>query len=125
MRGKLTCPDACGLELNVDFKKLLTEIEKQVGFELFLNSGPRCPKYNALVTQNVNSAHTLGLAADVAVADSHQRYLLIKAIYGLGVKRVGRSDKHMFIHLDIASGPLPHPTDSLKEYPLAVDWKYD
>lgn len=124
MIGKLYCPCNCGLMFKPNFRSLLLDLEREAGFELNITSGPRCDKYNATVTPNVNSAHTLGLAADIAAPDSHTRYKLIRAIYARGIKRVGRNDKSKFIHIDIATGPVPHPREGLTDFPQEVDWPY-
>lgn len=125
MRGALNCGDQCGMIFKQEFVDKLKDLERMVKFELVINSGPRCQAHNATITQNKNSAHTLGLAADIAVANSHERFLLIRAIYSMGFRRIGRSDKRKFIHIDIAEGPVPFPTETVREFPLFVDWSYD
>ena len=125
MKGKLFCPCNCGLIFKAAFRNVLETLEREVGFELKITSGPRCEKYNATVTQNKNSAHVRGEAADIEVENSRQRWQLVRAIYLKGIKRVGRSDKRAFLHMDIATGPLPFPTENLKEYPQQVDWTYE
>lgn len=125
MKGNLFCPCNCGLVFKQAFRNLLESIEREVGFELYISSGPRCDRYNSIITPNRNSAHTRGEAADIATATSQERYKLIKVIYCKGIKRIGRSDKKNFIHIDIATGPVPFPKPGLSEYPQEVDWKYD
>jgi uncharacterized protein YcbK (DUF882 family) len=107
------------------FRGVLDQLEKLAGFEFLITSGARCEKHNATVTSNKNSAHITGEAVDIAVTNSSQRYLLNKAIYAKGIRRTGRNNKKNFTHVDIASGPLRHPTETMKEYPQNVDWDYD
>ncbi len=125
MKGKIDCPCGCGLTLRRDFRSLLESIEKDVGFELYLTSGARCQIYNATITKNRNSAHTLGAAADVALMFSHERYKINQQIFKRGIKRTGRSGKRNFTHIDIATGKVPFPDDKVTEYPQEVDWDYD
>ena len=106
-------------------RNVLEIIEKESGFELYITSGARCETYNGEITKNKNSAHCLGLAADIAVGNANQRYVLNKILYQKEIKRMGRNNKKNFTHIDVAAGKLPYPTETLKEYPQDVDWDYD
>ena len=64
-----------------------------------VNSSYRCEKHNAAVGGKPNSAHTRGYAADIACTDSHARWLIKRALYAAGAKRIGHHER--FIHVDV------------------------
>lgn len=120
MKGKLNCPDGCGLKLQPKVIEFLEWLEKFVGKEMTVNSGARCPKYNAIVGGGKNSAHQLGLAVDIDLNDSSNfRYLVYKGIFKYEIKRIGQGKT--FVHVDFAKGKLP---DGSGEYPQGVMWTY-
>jgi uncharacterized protein YcbK (DUF882 family) len=66
-------------------------------------SGYRCERYNHKVGGVPNSYHTQGLAADIAVADSNERFRLVQAALACGIRRIGIY--RTFVHLDIGNKP--------------------
>ena len=46
-----------------------------------------------------NSAHTRGLAVDIACTTSRDRFAIVNAALAVGIKRIGVYDRH--IHLDV------------------------
>lgn len=91
-----------GINMNFEFVKILDKIRKQCGFAFTINSGFRTPAHNATVGGKSESAHTDGLAVDIAVQDSRQRFLIIKYALENGIKRVGVAKT--FVHLDYSIG---------------------
>lgn len=75
-----------------------------------INSGFRTPEYNKKVGGVGDSAHTLGLAADIAVNDK-TRDVILKALYKAGFRRFG-----------IGAGYVHADNDSSK--PQNVIWYY-
>jgi zinc D-Ala-D-Ala carboxypeptidase len=75
------------------------KVEKALGHELKVNSGYRCQKHNAAIKGSPTSSHILGLADDIDCDDSRTRFLIIMALMGLGVNRIGLHKS--FIHFDI------------------------
>ena len=129
MRGILDCPCGCGTELNSEFVKLLETIEAELklklqNYEMYITSGARCEKYNNEQGHTKNSAHTLGLAADIRIDNSHQLFLLWQAILKSGIKRIGDGINRNFIHIDIAKGKLKYPHNKMTEYPQEIVWSY-
>ena len=125
MKGKLFCHCECGFSPKMQLLNVLEKIEKLCGFELTINSAARCEKHNAEVGGSKNSAHTLGLAADISYENSNQLYLLNKAIFSLEIKRTGLNPNKKFRHIDIATGPVPHPiVGGIQSYPQDVDFSY-
>ena len=109
--------------------EMLRKIEARAGFDLYITSGARCASYNGMKGFSLNSAHTLGLAADISTPDSRKRWLVVEAIYHFGIERVGRKNSDnpgsRFVHFDLAAGlPVPIPREGLTLYPTKVDWEY-
>jgi len=125
MKGQLQCSCGCGMTPKSTLINILDKIEKMCGFELVITSCARCEKHNTDIGASKNSAHTLGLAVDIHYENSNQLYLLEKAIFSIGIRRTGLSQKNNFRHIDIASGSVPNPkVGGILEYPQDVDWKY-
>ncbi|MBF0516964.1 MAG: peptidase M15, partial [Nitrospirae bacterium] len=67
--------------------------------ELKITSGCRCVSHNKAVGGKSDSAHLKGLAVDIAIDNSHERYLVTKAAITAGIERLGIGTS--LIHLDI------------------------
>ena len=91
-------PDS-GLKMNIEFLKILDSIRKDCSFPFTINSGFRTPVKNALVGGKESSAHLDGLAADIKIIDSQQRFKLISTAIKYGITRVGIAST--YVHLDI------------------------
>lgn len=70
----------------------------QAGVPFIINSAYRCPTYNKTVGGKPNSAHTLGCAVDIAVANSHQRFKILESLIRGNFNRIGIANS--FIHVD-------------------------
>lgn len=77
----------------------LDKLEKQLGYELTFSSGLRCAACNAAVGGVKNSAHLRGLAVDVIVDNSTERFHLVEIALHMGCKRIGIGRR--FVHLDV------------------------
>lgn len=108
-------PDAPGSGVNMhqDLLELLDEMREIYGRPIAITSGYRTPEHNASLGKNAskNSSHLKGLAVDIAIADSNQRYEIIRIAMLLGIKRIGTGKG--FVHIDI---------DASK--PQNVNWVY-
>ena len=90
----------CGVSLvKRDLVVKLDKIRETVGFPLIVTSGYRCSLHNSKIGGVPDSAHVKGLAADIKVTTSRQRFLVVKAALEVGFKRIGLANN--FIHLDI------------------------
>jgi len=84
--------------MDADFLRLLESARGEAGVPFVLTSALRCSAYNARVGGVPDSAHTRGMAGDVAATDSRTRFLIIYGAVMAGFKRIGINDE--FIHLD-------------------------
>jgi zinc D-Ala-D-Ala carboxypeptidase len=88
-----------GVNMNIAFIELLDKIRDIAGVPLSINSGYRTVEHNAAVGGKSDSAHLKGVACDIRVDNSGDRYRLISAIISVGIVRFGIGGD--FIHLDM------------------------
>jgi len=93
--------------------EVLDKVRTDVGVPLKVNSGYRCPDYNASISSTGRTGpHTTGLAVDFGVAGGSAHQLLVAAgkldkFTGIGIHQRGPFHGR-FIHLDILTeGPRP------------------
>lgn len=102
-RGLCSCG---GVLPKVDFMEKLVTIREICGFPFIITSGARCKVYNAKVGGSVTeSAHVLGLAADISVYGNYAARLISVAtghgMLGIGIQqKSGLEYRERFIHLD-------------------------
>jgi len=103
----------CGkLKIDTDLILKLEDIRTQIGKPIFITSAYRCPEYNKQVGGVPDSAHTKGLAVDIACTNSRDRYEILDIVFKFDLfNRIGIGKS--FIHLDID-----------KEKPQNVVWHY-
>lgn len=101
------------VNLHPDLFKILTELEKRMGFELQINSGYRDPEHNHDVGGVDGSEHTYDPAegADVFCQRSVTRFKMVRELYDMKVSRIGIGDT--FVHVGIA-----------KDKPQNAMWAY-
>lgn len=87
---------------------IIDRIEKFLNREITVTSGFRCPECNAKVGGVPNSAHMKGLAIDIKFDTSKDLYFLLKALFSIGIMRIGINFEKKFVHMDIDdTKPLP------------------
>lgn len=99
-RIEFQCGDGCGLN-TVDLR-LVQQLESArclLGRPIRVTSGVRCAAHNSRISGSRESAHLLGLAADLACPTPYDRYDLLMALLTLSFRRVGIGKD--FIHVDI------------------------
>ena len=92
--GCMMCPD---------FLELLDEARDYAGIPFVITSGFRSVEYNReLIEQGFsaskNSSHLIGLAADIRVRNSSERWIILDALLEVGITRIGIGKG--FIHAD-------------------------
>jgi uncharacterized protein YcbK (DUF882 family) len=96
------CKCGCGRhvdKMNEDFMLCLDHARELAGEPFRITSGYRCPTYNLSIGGVHNSAHTKGLAADIATGGSRSRFVILKALLTMGFTRIGIGQS--FIHVDM------------------------
>ena len=92
-----------------DLIYMLDRARDLAGVSFKLNSAYRCQSYNKKVGGVKDSAHTKGLAVEIAAPDDCTRFSIVSALLEVGFKRVLLYDT--FIHCDI---DLDKPNPILK-----------
>ena len=92
------------IEENMDdnFLNKLDEARERAGIPFVINSAYRTPEHNAKIGGKPNSSHIKGLAVDISVTNSRQRFIVLNALLEVGFTRIGIADT--FIHVDLDSG---------------------
>ena len=101
-------PDAEGSGSMMDqgFLDLLDECRDLAGIPFVVTSGFRTVEYNRILidtgySASKNSSHLLGLAADIRIRNSSERWIILDALLEVGITRIGIGNN--FIHCDIDS----------------------
>lgn len=101
----LECSCGCGFKPTASAVWFLYSLARQYyslfSKDMLVTSGARCPARNKAVGGVSNSAHTKGLAFDVAYSNSRECYAIIEHLYKIGVKRIGINFNKKFVHFDI------------------------
>ena len=119
-RAELQCPCSCGGIPPADFIEALQALREAYGKPMPINSGYRCPEYNAKVSKTGHSGpHTKG-AVDVGVAGKEALELLRRAYWlgwtGIGVRQHGPYGGR-FLHLDRLPQAEGQPRPHIWSYP--------
>jgi hypothetical protein len=79
-RSEFACKCGCGFDL-IDMNLVvdLQRIRNRLGRPIIVTSGCRCEKHNAEVGGSYLSDHTKGVAVDIAVANSKERFEILEA----------------------------------------------
>lgn len=98
--GRLYLKDSGKKNMNLRAIRRLNEARELYGKPFRITSGYRTPNYNKTLSGSVpNSAHTLGLAFDVAASTVDDKKAIVAAAIKAGFRRIGWGNG--FIHLDI------------------------
>ena len=84
--------------MDVDFLAKLDEAREYANIPFIINSAYRSPNH-PLSIKNPTSSHIKGLAVDISVKDSRQRFLILDALIAVGFNRIGIAGT--FIHVDL------------------------
>jgi len=89
-------------KMDKTFLLRLDEARERAGIPFVINSAYRSPEHNAKIGGKPNSSHLKGLAVDISVTNSRQRFIVLNALLEVGFTRIGIADT--FIHVDLDSG---------------------
>ena len=86
-------------KMDKTFLLRLDEAREIAGIPFVINSAYRTPEHNAKIGGKPNSSHLKGLAVDISVTNSRQRFIVLNALLEVGFTRIGIADT--FIHIDL------------------------
>ncbi|WP_373002188.1 D-Ala-D-Ala carboxypeptidase family metallohydrolase [Sulfurimonas sp.] len=92
----------CGCGLNNISKDLVIQLDiarLSSGVPFKLNSACRCVNHNRKEKGSISSSHLKGLAVDIALDSSSDRFKIIKSLIVHGFNRIGVYED--FIHVDV------------------------
>ena len=100
--------EGSGSNMNYTFLEKLDQARGLAGIPFKITSGYRTEAYQDDLTRRGyktakkgTSPHLKGLAADISVKDSRQRYIVINSLLLAGFTRLGIGDN--FIHVDLST----------------------
>ncbi len=97
--AEFACKCGCGGNtISQSLVDMLQGIRDRLG-RVDITSGYRCEAHNKAVGGVPNSAHTKGLAVDIACSVGADRYALLDTVFVAGFYRIGIAKS--FIHVDI------------------------
>jgi len=93
------CTPSCSIEqMDAGFLELLDRVREAAGIPLVLNCAFRSKAHEKEMGRSGNSAHTRGRAVDIRCNTSANRYKIVAAALGCGIRRIGIGKT--FVHLD-------------------------
>ena len=97
---EFNCPSLpnSGVNMDSDFLAKLEQARELANIPFKITSGYRTKEHNAEVGGVPNSSHLIGVAADIAVSNGNERYIILNALIKAGFKRIGIAKT--FIHCD-------------------------
>ena len=108
------CCSCCGKnEMHPEFLEKLQTIRDLYGKPMRLNSGYRCPEFNATISKTgPDGPHTTGRAVDIAISGQDALHVLDLALSngctGIGLSQIG-DYAGRFLHVDdLTEGIRPH-----------------
>jgi uncharacterized protein YcbK (DUF882 family) len=96
--SEFDCPHCGKNEMDQNFINRLDKAREYAATPFIISSGYRCKKHNKEVGGSESSSHLKGLAADIVVVHSVQRYKILMGLIGAGFSRIGLGET--YIHVD-------------------------
>ena len=87
-----------GSRMQPQFLDMLDDARDLAGIPFIVSSGYRTVAHNKEVGGTTNSSHLVGCAADIAVRNSSQRFIIVASLIAVGFTRIGIGET--FIHVD-------------------------
>ena len=84
--------------MNQEFLAKLDKAREYAGVPFRINSAFRTPEHNKEIGGVANSSHLKGLAVDIGVTDSRNRFIVLESLINIGFNRIGVAKS--FIHVD-------------------------
>jgi len=77
-----------GSRMQPQFLDMLDDARDLAGIPFIVNSGYRTVAHNKEVGGTTNSSHLVGCAADIAVRNSSQRFIIVASLIAVGFTRI-------------------------------------
>jgi uncharacterized protein YcbK (DUF882 family) len=97
--SEFDCSETGENKMDQSFLAELDELRNVCGFAFVVNSGYRSPLHSIEAAKPKPGMHTLGVAADIAVADGRNRYTLVSNAMQMGFSGIGIAKS--YVHLDM------------------------
>jgi len=105
-RSEFACKCGCGKDdISGHLVHFLGKVREILDRPLVVTSGCRCQKHNEESGGKETSSHLKGLAADLKVNNSKERFEVLQALLTLEIARIGIAKT--FIHTDIDDSKPP------------------
>lgn len=103
--AEFECGCGCGFgsapgDVSDSLLSLVQSIRDTVRRPVILSSGCRCPFHNRVVDGSKKSAHMKGEAGDIKIANSSERFSIVKAAIKLDCVRIEPRDT--WVHVDVS-----------------------
>jgi uncharacterized protein YcbK (DUF882 family) len=108
---EFVCPCCGHVKIDTDLIFKLEEIRKSLQRPIVITSAYRCERHNKEVGGKPDSAHLKGLAVDIKVDNSRERFEIVTEALRKGFVRIGVAKT--FVHIDLD-----------KSKPQKVIWVY-
>src|SRR5210317_462369 len=93
------CKETGQNKMSNNFLIMIDRLREECGFPFVITSGFRAPEHSAEKDKLTKGRHTQGIAADIAVSNGYQRYMIVEKAIELGFKGIGVADG--FVHVDL------------------------
>ena len=103
-KEEFNCQHTGENRMEQDFLDKLDQLRDNCGFPFVITSGYRSPDHPLEARKEIPGTHAQGIAADIKITSSAQRYSIIKAALEHGFTGLGVAGD--FIHLD-TRGSVP------------------
>ena len=97
-RNEFKCSETGNNQIQDEFIHALDKLRGSCGFPFAITSGYRDPLHSAEINKEKAGQHTLGIAADIAVAGGAQRFMIVSKALELGFSGIGVAKT--FVHVD-------------------------
>ena len=98
-RNEFKCSETGNNQIQDEFIHALDRLRESCGFPFAITSGYRDPSHSVEAKKEKAGQHTLGIAADIAVAGGAQRFMIVSKALELGFSGIGVA--RTFVHVDI------------------------
>src|SRR5210317_2624941 len=99
------CKETGQNKMSNNFLIMIDRLREECGFPFVITSGYRAPEHSAEKDKLTKGRHTQGIAADIAVSNGYQRYLVVEKAIELGFKGIGVAND--FVHVDLRNTEEP------------------